>query len=95
MAKRVVNAIMTDKPKGLARGTTYSNKEVGRMTKRTSAVAGSVLRKTTGIDATLKLKGAKPTRANRAGLIAQVKGGKGGFSTVGGKKRGGGKRSNT
>jgi hypothetical protein len=93
MAKRVYDAKMEPK-KGMVKGATYSNKEVGRMTKRTSKIAGSVLRKTSGLGDVLKLRGQKPTRANRAMLISQVKAGKGGFSTVS-KRRGGGKRSTT
>jgi len=81
--------------KGNEKGTSYSNQEVGRMTKRTSKVGGSVLRKTSGTDKAIKLSGQKPNAKTRNQLIASVKSGGGGFTKLTGKKRGGGKRSTT
>jgi hypothetical protein len=83
MAKRITKTL----------GTTYSDKEVGKMVKSTKKIPGSVLRKTGGgVDKVLKIQGRRVTNANRAAVVASTKKGKGGFSVMAkGKKRGGGK----
>jgi hypothetical protein len=81
MAKRITKTL----------GTTYSDKEVGKMVKSTKKIPGSVLRKTGGgVDKILKIQGRRVTNANRKAVVSSAAKGKGGFSVMAkGKRRGG------
>ena len=66
----------------LGTATTVGDTEAGRMVKRTSKIPGSVLRKTTGLDSAIKMKGQKPNRSTRGEMIAATKAGRGGFTSI-------------
>lgn len=73
---------LTDVKTGQEKGVSYSDQEVGRMTKRTAPIKGSIYRKTTGLDKAIKLQGRRVSGKARRDVMSAVKQGGGGFTRL-------------